>query len=99
MMWACQLQIGYALVPWICGHGRHFLLHLVTIVFTLLALAGFYLCYRDYAAVSASPAAEDQLGPGRAKFLAILGMMTSAFFTLVIIAQGLASFFIHPCWD
>jgi hypothetical protein len=36
---------------------------------------------------------------GRRRFMAMLGMMDSAIFALLILAQGLPVFFIHPCLE
>jgi hypothetical protein len=38
-------------------------------------------------------------GPGRRRFMALLGVMNSAIFLLLILAQGLPAFFIHPCLE
>lgn len=96
VLWAVQFEITYALVPWICGHGKLFLLHITSAVFLVLAIICFWLCFRDFQ-FTPSDVKKDEAGPGRAKFLAVLGMFVSGLFTLVIIAQGLAAFFLSPC--
>jgi hypothetical protein len=107
MAWGVQLQIGYALVPWVCEHGHHYLLHLTTIVFALTSIVCGFVCYRyrnpPGHVGSESPRSPSHTGseqedvPGRTYFLAILGALSSGLFALVIIAQGIASFFIDPC--
>jgi hypothetical protein len=41
----------------------------------------------------------DRTGPGepRIRFLSLFGLLTSALLALVIVAQGIATFFIDPC--
>jgi hypothetical protein len=99
-VWALQLNVGYALVPYVCRHyERHYLLHLASVVFILLALACGWICYREWDKVGRKWPSDTVGGAiGRVQFLATLGVLSSALFSLVIVAQALASFFIDPCW-
>ena len=108
LAWAVQMQLNYALVPWICGHRQyHFLLHVTTLVFLALAIACTLLCW----AYRHPPGAVGNLGPhspvrsgdeqepppGRTYFTAVLGAMLGGLLALLILAQGIAAFFIDPC--
>jgi hypothetical protein len=59
------------------------------------------VCYRDRSRVPVPSGEEDdQRGAtGRNHFLSTFGMIGCSYFAIVILAQGLASFFINPCWD
>jgi len=106
--WGAQLQTTYALVPWICQHrDHHYLLHLTTIVFVVIGIVCGLICWRyihppgrvGSDAPSSPPGTGSEQGgtPGLTYFLAMLGLLTSGLFSLVIIAQGVAAFFIEPC--
>lgn len=106
--WGLQLNTSYALVPWVCSHRQHhFLLHLTTLVFAAIGVVCGLICWRymhpprrvgDESPDSPPGTGSEQAGtPGRTYFLSMLGMLTSSFFTVVIIAQGVAAFFIDPC--
>jgi hypothetical protein len=97
LLWACQLELEYALVPWIGGHGKHFLLYLVTVVFLVLTLICLWLCWKEWATVWKATEREHHVT--RAAFLSMLGMWSSALFALIILAQGIASFFLDARWD
>ena len=98
--WGLQLQLTYMLVPWACKHDKPIVLHLVTLVFLLLTLAGGFLSWRDWkTSRRRRPRLHPGRPPGRTRFLGGLGMVTSGLFVLIIIAQGIASFFFSPCWS
>jgi hypothetical protein len=100
VLWAIHLQLDYALVPWICGHGGHvIILHLLTVLFVILSAATFVLCWREWRSLGRSTADDAVGAAGRAVFLSILGMLTAALFTTIIFSQGIASFFLNPCWQ
>src|SRR4051794_25871189 len=97
--WGLQLQVGYALVPWVCRTHHYWVLHVVTLAFALLAAAGGYLSWRDYQAAGRGSPDETDGGPtARTRFLGALGVIVSGMFVLLILAQGVASFFLNACW-
>ena len=97
-VWGVQFQAGYALVPKACANQSRLLLHLLSLLFLALAAGGVWLAYREWHRLRpTSPSGTDEERIAWPRFLALLGMMTSALFVLLIIAQGLPSFFIDPC--
>jgi hypothetical protein len=97
-LWAVHLQLNYMLVPWVCMTHHEWVLHAVTIVSLIGSAWCVYLCStelrrKDDPDPTASPAND------RSRFTAMVGMMSSALFTLLILAQDLPTFFISPCWD
>jgi hypothetical protein len=82
-----HLQINYSLVPWACVTGRLIVLHAATVGTVALAASG---------SVAAAKAWRRADG-GRSEFMAFLGIMGSALFLLVIIAQAIPVFIIGPC--
>jgi hypothetical protein len=99
VLWGIQLQLNYALVPWVCVHGRaFFVLHLSTLFFFILTASGGAMCARFWK----TPLRKDDLASSeavekRSRFMAMVGMMMAALFALLILAQGCANFFINPC--
>jgi hypothetical protein len=96
--WAAQFQFGYALVRFSCTRGWPTgLHHAQTLVFLLGALASMLLALREWNRLR--PAQSQEPGVlGRSRFLAGLGVITSAFFSLVIVAEWVPMFFLSPCW-
>jgi hypothetical protein len=98
--WALQLQAGYALSRFSYDHPRLTLAHHASSAIALaLALAAMLLAWRDWRRIGGGePAGAEPGVAGRTRFLAALGVLTSGFFALVILAQWIPTFFIHPAW-
>ena len=99
-VWAVQMTTGYTLAPLGCGSNTvHLILHGVTILCALLALFGGYLSWREYHGAGGG-SHEDTAGGivDRARVIGALGLAVSLLMTLVILAQGIPSFFFDGCW-
>ena len=95
LAWLASLQLKYALVPWICANGVQ-LIHPTTLATVLISVAGGWLSWRAFA--TAPPEPTDRSGGGRPhRFVALVGVLTAALFTLVIALQGAAAFFLEGC--
>jgi hypothetical protein len=98
LVWAADLQVRYAIVPWVCRTGHHGALHALSVLFLAMAAAAVFLCWRDWrAAGTVVPAGADDGVVTRVRFLAALGLLTSTLFFVVIVAEALPNFFIDPC--
>jgi hypothetical protein len=96
--WALQMQAGYMLVQPACMSGHNLSLHLVTVIALAVAAFGAYISWRNWQEAGAQWPDDEKGGPRpRSRFMGALGMLTSAMFFLVILAQGIASFILHPC--
>jgi hypothetical protein len=96
--WLIQFQLRYSLVPWACANHKRFVLHLVTVAFVLLILAGAYFSWRIWDQNGKTWPNDKQEGVKmRNLFLAGLGMLSSALFALLTLVQGIPPFFIDPC--
>lgn len=96
--WALQMQASYMLVQPACMTGHNLALHIVTI--SALAIAAFsaYVAWRNWHEAGAQWPGDETGGPRpRSRFMGALGLLTSAMFFVVILAQGIASFILHPC--
>jgi hypothetical protein len=92
-----QLEVNYALVPWVCNSKQTWTLHLVSLIALMVATAAgtlafvnsLWLCVRF-----------DDDGAGsipRSRLMAAVGVLMSALTSLVIIAQWLPVFLYGPC--
>ena len=98
--WSVQMQTGYALarfshaVPWLTA-----VHHAVSLLGALAALGAMLLAYREWRRLGGGePAGVEGGVSGRARFMAMLGIVTSGLFALVIVAQWVPVFFIKPAW-
>jgi hypothetical protein len=92
-----QLQANYALVLWVCGTGRAWALHAVSLAALAVAVGAGLLAWRNWRRAGAD---WDDEGAGvlpRSRFMSAVGMLVSAHSALVIVAQWLAVFFYGAC--
>ena len=100
LLWGLHLQIGYAMVPWICTTQRYWVAHLFTIVCLAICVCFTWLCWREWQHVGGgSPSSHEPPAEGRTRFAALVGLMSAALFALLILANHLPIFFFSPCWD
>lgn len=90
-----NLQLAYMMVPWACVRGVRWPLHIVPPVMLLLAAGVAMLAWRVWRRAGeddhgASPAA-------RTRFMATVGLLGVALFTLAILAQWIPIFVLGPC--
>ena len=99
IVWAIQLQTSYAMVPWACSSGHRWMLPVVSAAFLIAAAVPGIMAWRLWRVSSQARTERETRYAGRLRFMAMLGMMDSAIFFLLILAQGLPVFFIHPCLE
>ena len=91
-----NLQIVYTLVTLDCGRVTPWL-HVSELAMLALAVGGGGLAWREWRRAGEERAG-DEGGPlARSRFLAVLGMLTSALFVLAILAQWLPILVLGPC--
>jgi hypothetical protein len=92
-----NLEVAYLTVRGSCVHANLLPLHLVHAAFLLIALAGGFVAWREWQA-DGRVWPDDEGGPvSRSRFMAGVGLSGSALFSLVIIAQWIPTFTLHPC--
>ena len=92
--WAISTQLNYALVEWQCQHKVH-VIPIAALALAILAVVGGALSWRAWEHGGASFKPEREAGTER--FVAMIGMLTAALFTLVIVMQGSASLILDEC--
>lgn len=95
--WATSMQINYMLTPFECYGGSRFPLYVINVVALLLSVTGGAIGLHLWRRQSYEWANESNDPKTRNRFLAVLGMLMSGNFTLVILAQGIAIVVFHPC--
>ena|SRR5215213_5503869 len=92
-----NLEVAYALVPTACSSRAPVLVHLVHLGCLALAVFGGLTAWRSWRG-SGETWPGGAGGPiSRTRFMAGLGLWTSALFALVIVAQWIPSFILDPC--
>jgi nicotinamide riboside transporter PnuC len=97
LVWLMQLQAAYVLVGWACKSNSQLLLYLVTLVALLLVAGAGLLSWRCWKQTGRDWPNEAGGVVPRSRFMAVLGVLTSALFFVLILAQGIPNFIFTPC--
>lgn len=95
--WMLGLNAEYSLVRVACAKNSMLYLHAVSLATLLLALAGGWVAWREWRRTGREWSDERGGTIPRSRFMGALGLLASALFTLTILAQWIASFFLNPC--
>ena len=95
--WFLTQQLSFMLVPWACVTERQFILYAVTLAMLLLAIGGGLVARRSWWRLGYDRAAGAGGVMARSRFMAVGGVLSSAMFSLVIVAQGIPSFILNAC--
>lgn len=91
-----NLQITYAVVTLNCSDAEPWL-HLSSLATLLLALGGGWLAWREWRRTGEGWPGDGEGAVPRSRFLAVLGLLSSSLFALVILAQWLPVLVLGPC--
>jgi nicotinamide riboside transporter PnuC len=97
LAWMLGLNAEYSLVRVACAKDSMLYLHAVSLLTLLLALAGGWVAWREWKRSGGEWPGEEGGTIPRSRFMAALGLLASALFSLTILAQWVASFFLNPC--
>ena len=99
--WLIHFQIIYALVPRVCMTHSHAALHMTTLVFLAATIVSGVIAWKLRTPAPLEPGTLEPIEtiPARPWFMAQLGLMSSVMFSLIFIAQWIASLMIDPCWS
>ena len=84
-----NFQLRYALVPYACESGQHWMLTAISIPLFVVALFGAFVSWRGLRA--------DDGDVMRIRFMALSGIALSLLFALSIVAMAIPDFYFHPC--
>ncbi len=94
--WLLHLAVSFSLVETLCRTGSAWIHHAVAAAALAIALPGGWAAWKEW---RSTPRDEESAPRGRHRthFLAISGMVNSAFFGLIIVLTWAAAFVIPPC--
>jgi len=90
-------ELMYAVNTWACGHQMPTVVHIVPALCLIVAGGAGLMAWRDWRAVGGGVEDEQATVDTRSRFVALLGMSTSAFSSVVILAMWAAAFVFGPC--
>ena len=99
VLWALHLVLNYALVQRLCLSKRMWVMHVITLAFAALAGMAIGMSAREWTRTAKrKPVGERETEEvSRAQFTAVLAVMVSTLFFMVILATGVPAFIIDPC--
>ena len=96
--WFVQFVAIYALATLVCVTGGVIILHVVALLGLAMAAAGGSLAFRNWRLSGSAVPSDFEAGKlARARMMSVIGMMSSALYGVIIIAQWFAVFFLEPC--
>ena len=94
---AAEMQANFVLVRQACSMQRNIALYAVIVVATVLTIATAMIAVSIWRRAGASWPTEASDVATRIRFIAVLGILSSAMSFLVILAQGIATVHFDPC--
>ncbi len=93
------MQVAYGIVDTACRHGSQDLtgVHIVRLVTLLVVLGAGVVAWREWRSVGVEHPGDGGSVAARTRFTAWVGVFASAVFSLVVIAQWLATLILAPC--
>jgi hypothetical protein len=97
VVWLLSFEANFTLAPWACEFNTKIALFLVTIAALILVAASGLLAWREWNTLGrVSP--DDIAGAlGRSRVMALGGVLLSAMFFLVIVAQAIPELILGAC--
>jgi hypothetical protein len=95
--WGLDLLLSYMLEQHSCSTGHHYVLHTISVVCFLGALSGFATGFMEKRRFPHDSKEEGGSSLDRAHFQALIGMIFSLAFAVVIIAGAIPRWILTPC--
>jgi hypothetical protein len=95
--WACDLLIRYALVHWSCGERHTAALRLISLATLLLVVGGGAAAWRALRQTPSRAPTDGGNPVSRARFMAMLGVLTSVLFAVVVVAGAVPQWVLDAC--
>ena len=92
-----NLNASYFLSHWACGSRQIWVLHLLSAGTLAVAVAGGVVAWIQFARAGRRWPGEAADPGTRSRFLEVIALMGSGFFSLIILAQWLGLLMLHPC--
>ena len=95
-LWLIYLEVAYLLVHLARKTGNHVPLHVASVAFLLVTLVLGLIAWAQWRRVPRASNQFDERTVARAKFMGLLGILSTVEFTLIIVGSWIAMFFINP---
>lgn len=89
--------VAYMATPWACSVSGRWTVHVVHLLFLVIAILVGAIAWRDWRATGSGVRDDEATVVGRSRFLALAGMAASVYSALVILAMWIAVLFLGPC--
>jgi hypothetical protein len=90
-------SVAYNGVHWACGHNNVILIQLIPVPFVLAGAVALWMAWRDWSAVGRITRADGSTVAERTRFVALSGVILSAFGLLLILAMWIPMIVFDPC--
>ncbi len=97
VVWLVRISAASALVPYACATGRTWTVHASTVIALALSVAAGAIAWRGWRRWEHGRDGDGERPGTRSHLLALSGVLLSAMFTLAIVMEGLAPFYMGPC--
>jgi hypothetical protein len=95
--WAADLMVRYSLVHWSCGMQQTMVLELISSLTLVLVIAGGVVAWRALVRTPSRAATDGGRPVDRGRFMALLGVLTSGLFALVVVAGAVPQWILDAC--
>lgn len=95
--WMLGLSLDYALVHPTCAGGSTLPLHAVTLATLVLSASAGVVAWREWGRTGGRTLDDGATALSRSRFMAAVGLLSAAYFSLIIVTQWSAKLFLDPC--
>jgi hypothetical protein len=95
--WAFDLMASYAVVKWVCHTQRYTVLPLITIASLVIVIAAALISWAALIRTTTDVPTDGGQPRQRARFMAVLGLSSSALFALQIVAGAIPHWVLDAC--
>jgi hypothetical protein len=95
--WALDLSASYTIVKWACATRNDGVFHLITFASLAMVGGGAVVSWLAFQTTAGDDPTDGGRPRQRARFMAILGLLTSALFALQIIAGAIPHWVLDAC--
>lgn len=97
IVWLISFEANYALAPWACIKQGKLSLYVISIIALLISAGSGLLAWREWKELAREFLAEGGGALARSRVMALAGMLMSAMFCLVIVAQAVPELVLAAC--
>jgi hypothetical protein len=88
---------AYNAVHWACGHKSMPAVHVIPVIYVLVGVAALWMSWRDWTSVGRIVRAEGGTVPDRTRFIALLGVILSAYSLVIMLWMWAPMVIFDPC--